>query len=83
MFGNMTGVDLDSESLDSDTDLNLDGVGDSDLDTAELELGGAQEAGALEAARGGMGVAVANGGTKLKGSRIRAAAAPPDDDDDF
>ncbi|XP_050716808.1 clusterin-associated protein 1-like isoform X2 [Eriocheir sinensis] len=84
MFGNMTGVDLDSESLDSDTDLNLDGVGDSDLDTAELELGGGQEAGAMEAARGGMGVAMANGGTKLKGSRIRAAAAPPpDDDDDF
>lgn len=83
MFGNMTGGDLDSESIDSDTDLNLDGVGDSDLDTTELELGGAREAGTIGAAGGEVGLAMANGGTKLKGSRIRAAAAPPVDDDDF
>ncbi|KAK7063298.1 hypothetical protein SK128_023552 [Halocaridina rubra] len=82
MFGNMAG-DLDTESLDSDTDLNLEGEGDSELEGSEAEFGG-HHGGSVGGAGGGGIMGMANGGAKIKGPRMRPPAGPPpDNDDDF
>ena len=88
MFGNMTG-DLDSESLDSDTDLNIEGEGDSDLEGFTSDIGRPSGAIGSNLVIGGGGPEgkVGVGGGKVKGTRMRgpaaAAALIQGDDDDF
>ena len=83
-------ADLDSESLDSDTDLNMGVEGDSDLEGIERELGRPtvnMGGGLVIGGGGGHAGSVGVGGGKVKGSRMRgpvaAAVMPQQDDDDF
>ncbi|XP_064093964.1 clusterin-associated protein 1-like isoform X2 [Macrobrachium nipponense] len=96
VFGNMVG-DLDSESLDTDTDLHLGGDGDTDLDGSDTEFGGQPGGGGVGVGGAGArvgpagapavvggGNVILNGGAKMKGPRMRPPAGPPpDNDDDF